>query len=87
MSPFHFQRMFSMLCVFTPGDYIRMRHLALAAKNLICTNEKVINVVYNYDYNTPESFFLALTQFHAITRRKRAETETLNPFLGFFQLN
>lgn len=33
-SAFHFQRMFSMLCGFSLGDYIRMRRLSLAADEL-----------------------------------------------------
>ena len=30
-SSFHFQRVFSIMCGFTLGDYIRMRRLSLAA--------------------------------------------------------
>ena len=33
-SPFHFQRVFSMLCCFSLGDYIRMRRLSLAGEEL-----------------------------------------------------
>ena len=40
-SPFHFQRMFGMLCGFSLGDYIRMRRLTLAAEELVRTRGKV----------------------------------------------
>ena len=33
-SSFHFQRVFSILCGFTLGDYIRMRRLSLAGTSL-----------------------------------------------------
>ena len=34
-SAFHFQRVFSIMCGFTLGDYVRMRRLSLAADELI----------------------------------------------------
>ena len=66
-SAFHFQRMFTMLCGFTLGDYIRMRRLALAAEDLIRTDDKVIDIAYRYGYDTPESFSRAFTRFHGVT--------------------
>ncbi|MDD3164480.1 MAG: effector binding domain-containing protein [Oscillospiraceae bacterium] len=66
-SSFHFQRMFTMLCGFTLGDYIRMRRLALAAEDLMQTDNKVIDVAYQYGYDTPESFSRAFTRFHGVT--------------------
>lgn len=39
-SSFHFQRVFSMLCGFSLGDYIRMRRLTLAAEDLMLTGDK-----------------------------------------------
>jgi AraC family transcriptional regulator len=66
-SAFHFQRMFTMLCGFTLGDYIRMRRLALAAEDLMRTDGKVIDIAYRYGYDTPESFSRAFTRFHGVT--------------------
>lgn len=66
-SAFHFQRMFTMLCGFTLGDYIRMRRLALAAGDLMRTDDKVIDIAYRYGYDTPESFSRAFTRFHGVT--------------------
>ncbi|NCB51756.1 MAG: AraC family transcriptional regulator [Clostridia bacterium] len=66
-SAFHFQRMFTMLCGFTLGDYIRMRRLSLAAEDLMCTDDKVIDIAYRYGYDTPESFSRAFTRFHGVT--------------------
>ena len=47
-SAFHFQRMFSMLCGFTLGDYIRMRRLSLAADDLHRTDDKIIDIALRY---------------------------------------
>lgn len=66
-STFHFQRMFSMLCGFSIGDYIRMRRLALAAEELIRTGDKIINIALKYGYDTPESFSRAFARFHGVT--------------------
>ena len=66
-SSFHFQRMFTMLCGFPLGDYIRMRRLSLAAEDLMQTGDKVIDIAYRYGYDTPESFSRAFTRFHGVT--------------------
>lgn len=65
-SPFHFQRVFTLLCGFTLGDYIRMRRLSLAAEDLMCTATKVIDLAFKYGYDTPESFSRAFTRFHGV---------------------
>ena len=41
-SSYHFQRVFSILCGFTLGEYIRNRRLSLAGRELATTNAKVI---------------------------------------------
>lgn len=66
-SPFHFQRMFTMLCGFTLGDYVRMRRLTLAAEELMQTDSKVIDVAYRWGYDSPESFSRAFARFHGVT--------------------
>lgn len=66
-SAFHFQRVFSILCGFSLGDYIRMRRLTLAAADLIQTDSRVIDIALKYSYDTPEGFARAFTRFHGIT--------------------
>ena len=66
-SPFHFQRVFSILCGYTLGEYIRNRRLSLAGTELARGNEKVIDIAYKYGYETPESFAKAFQKFHGIT--------------------
>ena len=67
ISPFYFQKGFSMLCGFTVGDYIRQRRLALAGSELVSSEEKIINIALKYGYDSPDSFTKAFTRFHGIT--------------------
>lgn len=69
-SPFHFQRVFSILCGFTAGDYIRMRRLSSAAEELMHSDKKVIDIALKYGYDTPESFTRAFTRFHGVTPKE-----------------
>ncbi len=66
-SSFHFQRIFSILCGFTLGEYIRCRRLSLAASELLICDEKIIDIALKYGYDTPESFSRAFTRFHGIS--------------------
>lgn len=65
-SSFHFQRVFSILCGFTLGEYIRFRRLSLGGGELTSSDIKVIDVALKYGYDTPESFSRAFTRFHGI---------------------
>ncbi|MBQ7920418.1 MAG: AraC family transcriptional regulator [Lachnospiraceae bacterium] len=67
VSEFHFQRVFSALCGFSVGEYIRNRRLALAAQELAARDVKVIDVAVKYGYDSPDSFARAFTKFHGIT--------------------
>ena len=67
VSSFHFQRIFSVLCGFTVGEYIRNRRLTLAAQELSADNAKVIDVAVKYGYDSPDSFARAFTRFHGIS--------------------
>lgn len=65
-SSFHFQRVFSILCGHTLGEYIRNRRLTLAGTELATGKEKVIDIASKYGYDSPDSFAKAFRQFHGI---------------------
>lgn len=65
-SSYHFQRVFSVLCGFTLGEYIRNRRLSLAAVELAQNKAKVIEVALKYGYESPDSFSKAFQKFHGI---------------------
>ena len=75
-SSFHFQRVFSIMCGFTLGDYIRMRRLSLAADELRDSSDKVIDIALKYGYETPESFF-KVSWRHTYGSRKRRYRQIL----------
>ena len=65
-SSYHFQRVFSILCGFTVGEYIRNRRLTLAGAELAMGDTKVIDVALKYGYESPDSFAKAFQKFHGI---------------------
>lgn len=67
VSPFYFQRIFSVLCGFTVSEYIRNRRLSLAAQELSADNVKVIDIALKYGYDSNNSFTRAFTKFHGIS--------------------
>ena len=80
-SPAHFQRIFSILCGYTLGEYIRNRRLTLAGAELAAGKEKVIDVALKYGYDSPDSFTKAFQKFHGITpSQARSNGNLLNSF-------
>lgn len=67
LSPFYFQKGFSLLCGFTIAEYIRNRRLSLAGNELATSEIKVIDVAMKYGYDSPDSFTRAFTRFHGVT--------------------
>lgn len=80
-SSYHFQRVFSILCGYTLGEYIRLRRLSAAGKELANGKEKVIDVALKYGYDSPDSFAKAFQKFHGVTPSKaREKGNTLKSF-------
>jgi hypothetical protein len=66
-SSYYFQRGFRIFTGYTISEYIRNRRLYEAALDIIQGDEKIIEIAYKYDYDTPESFTKAFTRFHGNT--------------------
>ena len=67
LSPFYYQKGFSILCGITVSEYIRNRRLSLAGRDLQIDGVKVIDVAMKYGYDSPDSFSKAFYRFHGIT--------------------
>lgn len=67
LSPFYFQKGFSILCGVTVSEYIRNRRLSLAGRDLQIDGCKVMDAAMKYGYDSPDSFTKAFTRFHGIT--------------------
>ena len=80
-SSYHFQRVFSTICGYTLGEYIRNRRLTLAGIELSQEKAKVIDVAIKYGYESPDSFAKAFHKFHGIMpSRARSEGVILKSF-------
>ncbi|WP_078555575.1 AraC family transcriptional regulator [Bacillus alkalicellulosilyticus] len=81
-SPFHFQRIFSILTETSVGEYLRRRRLTLAAQELSATNHKIIDLAFKYGYDTPEAFSKAFRRQHGMTpseaRRNNGKLHSYN---------
>ena len=65
-SSYHFQRVFTILCGFSVGEYLRNRRLSLAGTELATTDQKVIDIALKYGYESPDSYAKAFHRFHGI---------------------
>ncbi len=50
MSSFQFQRVFSIVCGISLGDYIRNRRLALAGIEVSSSKAKIIDIAFKYEF-------------------------------------
>lgn len=64
---YHFQRMFAYMADIPLSEYIRRRKMSLAAVDLQCGEEKVIDVSLKYGYDSPTAFNRAFKSVHGIT--------------------
>ena len=67
VSPFYFQKIFTVLCGFTVSEYIRNRRLTLAGQELAASDVRIIDLALKYGYDSPDSFTRAFVRFHGIT--------------------
>ena len=77
----NFARTFYLITGVTIGEYIRNRRLSLAGRELFTTDQKIIDVAFKYQYDTPESFSKAFSRFHGITP---SETKKRGKLLKFY---
>lgn len=90
VSPFYFQKGFSMLSGITVSEYLRNRRLTLAGNELMSTDIKIIDLALKYGYDSPDSFTKAFTRFHSVTptavRKDGATIKTFAPLKINFSL-
>jgi AraC family transcriptional regulator len=80
-SSFYFQRMFTILCDCTVGEYIRNRRLTLAGHELLNNESSILYIAVKYCYETNESFTRAFSRFHGVTPSLARKNKTgLNTF-------
>ena len=67
LSPYYFQKGFTMLCGMTVGEYIRQRRLSAAGLEVLMTDRKIIDIALEFGYDAPDSFTKAFARFHGVT--------------------
>ena len=75
-SLYHYCRRFNQATLHTPYDYLMRRRLAEAARDLLQTDRKVIEIALDYQFKSPEVFTRAFKRVHGIGPsqfRKRGE--------------
>ncbi len=85
-STYHFQRMFFAINGLTPAEYARRRRLTLAARELMSTDQKVIDIATKYGYDSPNAFTRAFRNLHGVTPQAAREpgvTLTAFPRISF----
>lgn len=75
ISSYYFQKLFSVMCGCSVGEYIRKRRLTLAGSELLMSDEKIIDIAIKYGYDTPEGFSRAFTRFHGVTPRQARKSK------------
>ena len=85
-SLYHFSRTFNGVVHHTPYDYLMRRRLSEAARDLIKTDRRIIDIAFDYGFNSPETFSRAFkrmfdVQPHQWRKREWIDERLLMPRL------
>lgn len=83
-SLYHFCRMFNSLTHHTPYEYLMRRRLSEAARELVDTDRKIIEIAFDYEFNSPETFARAFKRMFGMQpnqwrRQGKIQTRLLMP--------
>jgi AraC family transcriptional regulator len=65
-SLYHFCRMFNGITHHTPYDYLMRRRLSESAQELVETDRKIIEVAFDYQFNSPETYSRAFKRIFGV---------------------
>ena len=86
-SKFHLNRLFSASVGCTLYKYIQMRRLTVAAEKLVNTKKPIIEIAYESNYDSQQSFTLAFKQLYLCTPQRYRMLGIYNPKLNRFTIN
>jgi AraC family transcriptional regulator len=66
LSVYYFCRSFNQATHHTPYDYLMRRRIAEAARDLLQTDRKIIEITFDYQFNNPETFARAFKRVCAM---------------------
>ncbi|WP_240633367.1 AraC family transcriptional regulator [Paenibacillus montanisoli] len=67
LSDFHFHRVFLSMAGDTVMEYVRKRRLALAAKQIACSDERLLDIALNNGFQNHETFTRAFKRMFGMT--------------------
>lgn len=70
LSKFHFHRKFHAATGEPVAEYIRKKRLSEAAKDLLYTDEKIIDIAFKYQFASQENFTKAFKKLYGIPPRE-----------------
>lgn len=73
LSKFHFHRVFSSLMGETAVGYIRKRRLSKASYDLLYSDKKIIDIAFEYQFESPEAFTRSFKSVFNITPKNYRE--------------
>ena len=75
LSKYHFHRIFKALIGDPPFRYIEKRRLSGAAADLIETNKRIIDIAFDYGFNSHESFIRSFKKKYSLTPSQFRKTK------------
>lgn len=75
LSKYHFHRIFKALIGDPPFRYIEKRRLSRAAADLIETNKRIIDIAFDYGFNSHESFIRSFKKTYSLTPSQFRKTK------------
>lgn len=86
-SKFHLNRLFAESVGCTLYKYIQTRRLTQAAQKLVHSRKTIIEIAYEANYDSQQSFTLAFRQLYSITPQKYRQTGIYAPKRNRFTVN
>ncbi len=73
-SPYYFLRMFRACTGYTPKEYIQLRRLSKAGRDLLFTRDTILTIARKYGFDSQEAFTRAFKKQHGVTPGKLRKT-------------
>ncbi|SEJ02092.1 AraC family transcriptional regulator [Propionispira arboris] len=81
ISRYHFYRIFRSLTNATLAEYITQRRLSEAAKKIKATKQSIIDIAFDYGFESPETFSRSFKRFFKITPLACRNLDFRMPFI------
>lgn len=86
-SKYHLSRMFSSCTDFSVHEYVRRRRLTEAARKLVETNERIIDIALESGYDNQQSFTIAFSKMYGYTPAEYRANKMFHPIQLFLRIS